>query len=191
MDGSTVSANMAWGSGGGIYNEAGTATADGSTISANTAYCGGGIYNAATLTVTNSIIGGAGAGNQADQRGGGIYNASSGTTMVDGSTVSGNTAGDGGGIYNWGTLDVQNGSTIGGFGAGNQVTGWGGGIYNYDGTTTVTGSRILNNTAPDGGGVFNTRDAFEATKVTGSCIAGNSTTSFLNSQGALQTATGN
>ena len=69
----------------------------------------------------NSTIGGAGAGNQATDNGGGIYNYA-GTTTVDGSTVISNTAEHGGGIWNRATLNVQNGSTIGGSGAGNQAT---------------------------------------------------------------------
>lgn len=64
---------------------------------------------------------------------------------VEVSAVISNTAsGDGGGVYNWGKLTVQNGSTVGGFGAGNTAI-LGGGIYNMgsNGTTTVMGSRIL------------------------------------------------
>ena len=183
--------NQATNDGGGIYNAAGTTTVNGSTVSANIAFGGGGIYNTDTLNVQNgSTIGEAGAGNIAAV-GGGIYNAV-GTTTVDGSTVSANTAFGGGGIYNIATLNVQNGSTIGGAGAGNTATYGGGGIYNDDGTTTVTGSRILNNTAViNGGGVFNEWDVAWATSVTGSCIVGNSATSFFNNQSSQQTATGN
>ena len=54
----------------------------------------------------------------------------------------------------------------------------------------MTGSRILMNTATDGGGVFNDTDAAAATSVTGSCIVGNSVTSFLNNRPAQQIATG-
>jgi len=192
--GGTGAGNTADNYGGGIYNYDGTTTVDGSTVSANTAEYGGGggIYNEATLNVQNgSTIGGTGAGNQANF-GGGIFNAA-GTTTVDGSTVSANTAKYGGGIYNEeATLNVQNGSTIGGVGAGNTATFNGGGIYNYDGTTTVTGSRVLNNTATyNGGGVFNNRDVAGATNVTGSCIVGNNSTSFFNNRPAQQIATGN
>jgi len=182
--------------GGGIYNvadfSAGITTVDGSTVSANGADYGGGIHNEAgwLLVQNGSTIGGAGAGNQADY-GGGIYNWT-GATMVSGSTVSANTAiYGGGGISNDGTLTVQNGSTIGGTGSGNTA-GYGGGISNEDGTTMVTGSRILNNLATtNGGGVFNEWNVAWATSVTGSCIVGNSATSFFNNQSAQQTATGN
>ncbi|MFB0536151.1 MAG: hypothetical protein ACETWR_14340, partial [Anaerolineae bacterium] len=114
-------------SGGGILNWWGTTTVDGSTVNANQADYGGGIFNA------------------------------QGTTTVDGSTVSANTARlGGGGIWNWVTLNVVNGSTIGGAGAGNQA-GWnGGGICNWGGTTTVDGSTVSANTATNnGGGIWN------------------------------------
>jgi hypothetical protein len=186
-------ANQAASYGGGIYNQSSsTATVDGSTISANTAGNAAGIFNEGTLYIQNgSLVGGAGAANQATYTGGGIYNWSAGTATVDGSTVSANTADNGAGIYNAGTLWFENGSTLGGFGAGNQATNYGGGIYN-GGTTTVTGSRILRNTASNlgGGGVYNHADAVRAT-VTGSCLAGNSDISFVSDQVALQTATGN
>jgi hypothetical protein len=56
----------------------------------------------------------------------------------------------------------------------------------------VTNSRILYNTATaNGGGVYSDVDAAGATSVTGSCIVGNSASSFFNSQAAQQTATGN
>jgi hypothetical protein len=158
IDGSTIggagAGNTADTFGGGIYNETGTTTVDGSTVSANTAIHGGGVDNQATLNVQNrSTIGGAGAGN-AGIEGGGINNGSGGTTTVAGSTVSGNTAGWGGGIFNRATLNVQNGSIIGGAGAGNTVTSSGGGIYNLTGITTLERSIVSANTATDGGGIY-------------------------------------
>lgn len=151
--------------GGGIYNDYGTVTVDASTISANTA----------------------------SDSGGGIANWG-GTVTVNASTVSANTATNyGGGIWNGGTstLNVQNGSTIGGAGAGNQAD-FGGGIFNFSGTTTVTDSRILYNTGTtDGGGVYNDWNATDTISVTASCIIGNSATAFLNNQAAQQIATGN
>jgi hypothetical protein len=149
-----------------------------------------------TLTVQNgSTIGGAGAGNTAVNYGGGIFNFDDGSTTVDASTVSANTANNCGGIFNSATLTVTNGSTIGGTGAGagNTAHSNDGGICQsgIGGTTIVIGSRILYNTATDGGGVSNYRNVAGATSVTGSCIVGNSASSFLNTQTAPQTATGN
>ncbi len=144
--------------GGGIYNFFGDIVIDASTVSANTAVRdGGGIYNQATLTVQNgSLIGGDGEGNVADYNGGGIYNAS-GTTTLDASTVSDNLAfyEYGGGIYNEATLNIENGSVIGGTGAGNEAGLYGGGIYDLAGTTTVDGSTVSANRAINGGGIYN------------------------------------
>ncbi len=223
VDSSTISANSASSGGGGIYNRgtldiqngstiggtgAGNTAADGgglvnqptgttivddSTVSANVVgFDGGGISNLGTLYIRNaSTIGGVGAGNISGHTGGGISN--DGTVTVDGSTISANGAENGGGIYNIATLIVQNGSTIGGPGAGNTAEAHGGGISNnIDGITTVSGSRIINNSAvTNGGGVDNNNDTVGATSVTGSCIVGNSNMSFYNNQPAEQIATGN
>src|SRR4029450_5628933 len=64
---------------------------------------GGGIFNAGTLTLTNSTV----SGNTAGDDGGGIRNVLGGTLTLTNSTVSGNDAGDeGGGIRNFGTTNV-------------------------------------------------------------------------------------
>jgi len=201
MNGSTIGGINAGNQGlfgGGIHNLAsGTTTIDDSTISANTASDGGGIYNRATLTITNgSTIGGTGVGNQArgsatDGLGGGIYNGPGGTMTVEGSTMGSNTAKNGGGIYNHNVLNVDN-SIIGGFGGANRATIFGGGIYNAGSIAVVTGSCILNNWATiDGGGLYNDADKHWATYVAGSSIVGNSATSFFNNQSNVQNAIGN
>ncbi|MBK8023210.1 MAG: hypothetical protein IPK19_17730 [Chloroflexi bacterium] len=80
--------------------------------------------------------------------GGGIYNA--GTLRVANSTISGNSAETGGGIFNYhGTLTVAN-STF----SGNSAE-FGGGIFNDYGTLTVTNSTISGNSAEYGGGIYN------------------------------------
>ena len=98
--------------------------------------------------------------------GGGIYNG--GTLTVTDSTLSGNSATffGGGGIYNGGTLTVTD-STL----SGNSVTFFdGGGIYN-SGILTVTNSTLSANTADFGGGILNN---FGGTlMVTNSTLSGN------------------
>jgi hypothetical protein len=129
---------------------------DSSTVSGNTAEGhGGGIFNQATLNVQNgSTVGGSGAGNMAVENGGGIYN-DEGTTTVDGSSVSGNSGDWGGGIYSRATLNVLNGSIIGGAGAANTAA-QGGGILNQASVTTLDGSTVsANTTTGDGGGINN------------------------------------
>jgi CSLREA domain-containing protein len=125
---------------------------------------GGGIFNAGTLTLTNSTV----SGNTAGDDGGGIRNVTGGTLTLTNSTVSGNDAGDdGGGIRNFGTTNVFS-STIANNRAGlnsspNNIGG--GGVFN-GGTLTLTNSTVSGNVASkDGGGIFNesTADSFSST----------------------------
>jgi hypothetical protein len=125
---------------------------------------GGGIYNAGTLTLSNSTVSGnlsAGTGNS---YGGGIY--SSGTLTVRDSTVSGNlvlapygSGSYGGGVYNGGTLTVSD-STVSDNEASNSggLGNYGAGLYNSSaGTLTVSNSTISSNTNDGGygGGILN------------------------------------
>jgi hypothetical protein len=78
--------------------------------------------------------------------------------MLMDSTVSGNTAGEGGGIYNAGTFMLTN-STV----SGNT----GGGIYN-DGTLTLTNSTVSGNT---GSGIYNSDTlVLRSSLVDGECV---------------------
>jgi CSLREA domain-containing protein len=89
---------------------------------------GGGIFNFATLTLTNLAVSGNDNGGVPTliTEGGGIYNASDGRLTVVASTISGNTSDTGGGIEN------------------------------IDGTATIINSTIAGNTAVNAGGVGNT-----------------------------------
>ncbi|MGB8474832.1 MAG: MBG domain-containing protein [Candidatus Acidiferrum sp.] len=125
---------------------------------------GGGIYNAGTLTLSNSTVSGntvsaTGNGYYVSVYGGGIYNA--GTLTLINSTISGNIANGGGndyygavtggGLYNAGTLRLSN-STISGNStiSANDFFGstTGAGISN-GGTLTAKNSIVANN--PSGG----------------------------------------
>ncbi|MBN1217952.1 MAG: hypothetical protein JXM69_03400 [Anaerolineae bacterium] len=210
VDNSTISGNTAQyasplsGSGGGIFNIGTLNVQNGSVIGGagagnRAAYDGGGIYNSVGVTtVVNSTI----SDNEVSYegfilgKGGGIYNSTGCAITVDNSIVSNNTShnGSSGGIFNYGTLFVQNGSTVGGAGVGNTAFYSPGGIWNSTGgVTTVTGSRILYNTATTGvsGGIGNSENTADALSVTGSCIVGNSASSFFNDETAQQIATGN
>ncbi|WP_062294560.1 filamentous hemagglutinin N-terminal domain-containing protein [Nostoc piscinale] len=116
--------------------------------------------------------------------GGGIYNA--GTLTVNNSTLSGNSATfNGGGIYNdsVGNLTVNN-TTING----NSAAFDGGGIYNHSsGTLTVSNSTISNNSATfDGGGIHN--NSGSTLTLNNSTISGNSV-SFFNGGGIYNEGT--
>ena len=106
-----------------------------------------------------------------NKAGRGIYNHLWGTLTLTNSTITGNTADVGGGIYNQsGTLTLTN-STISGNKAHTDdiyTVGSGGGIYN-GGTLTITNSTISGNTADGGGGISN----WGTLTLTNSTISGN------------------
>jgi hypothetical protein len=111
IDGNTSTGGFA--GGGGIDNQ-GTLTLINSTISNNSATQshGGAIYNFGTLTMDNTTI----ARNAAmfsNSLGGGIYNTPNHTVTMRNSTIAGNSVngqgtGNGGGIYNYGTVTATN-----------------------------------------------------------------------------------
>ena len=148
--------------GGGIYN-AGPLTINSSVISNNTAGShnsyGGGIYNQSDMTIVNSTISGNNISGSPGE-GGGIFNisASSTGTTIRQSTISGNHATLGGGIYKAGYPLVLVSSTI----SGNFSTGSGGGLYAASGTTGLYNVTVSQNQANSdasgtavGGGVAN------------------------------------
>jgi hypothetical protein len=144
-----------YGGGGGIYNDRGTVTLVDSEVADNFSACdGGGIAGErGTLTLQGSQVW----GNRANGRGGGIFHDAEFTgtiTLSQGSTVNGNAALTGGGIYNLvGTLTVCGGSAV----VSNTADTEGGGIYN-PGTSTalITDSTVASNRAAAGGGIMNT-----------------------------------
>lgn len=101
MDASTINTNTAisGGNGAGIYNgTSGTINGTSSTIDGNSAAgFGGGIYNTATITLTNNTI----TGNNAT-RGGGIYNVF--TATMQNNLVASNTALAGNDLFGGGAL---------------------------------------------------------------------------------------
>lgn len=111
--------------GGGIFNNGATLTLKDSTVAGNTATYGGGIWNGYTLALINSQV----TGNTYGWLGGGICNCGSGLVIIN-SQISGNSRlGDdcrGGGIYNYyGAIGKLQSSTI----TGNTAV-YGGGLYN-------------------------------------------------------------
>jgi hypothetical protein len=70
------------------------------------------------------------------------------TLTVSGSTLSGNCATYGGGIYNAFSVATVSGSTL----SGNSATTAGGGVYNTGTATVKNSSSITGNIAPVGAG---------------------------------------
>jgi hypothetical protein len=188
--------------GGGIYTSMGTATIDNTIIQENTASSsGGGIcVNNVPLTITNSQI----LKNTAGSGGGGLYcddgipisgpvtitntvisenTANSGggmttylPTTITESVISSNTARYGGGIlqYNHGPLTITN-TRI----ENNLATySWGGGIYSEtyaDAPLTVQNCKITDNTAQNGGGIYDYNEG-GTTTITNCEFSGNTAT---------------
>lgn len=174
------------GNGGGILNfdegsvdisgtYTGTLLAGNSVISGNTAGYGGGIFSqgdSAMVTIhsyveikNNQVTG------FTLPTGGGIYNLD-GTVELSGSDIkiSGNLAGNGGGIANFSSGHV----TIAGANISyNSVSYSGGGIFNT-GTITITAGSTYNNTATYNGGGISTIYGGEIT-ISGATVATNTT----------------
>ena len=153
----TISGNHADVDGGGINNIGDHVELTDSFVTSNTADgTGGGIYTqegilSDTLLLTRTTV----SGNEAFENGGGIANIGDHVELNE-STVSDNTAGSfGGGIFTSGilfrTLIVER-STI----SGNQALA-GGGVYNQGDDVTMVNSTVSGNEALEGGGggIFN------------------------------------
>jgi hypothetical protein len=168
-------------SGGGIAN-GGSAVLRGSSVDHNSAPggAGAGIFNHGTMTITGSqITGNTAPTDSAGNAGivGGIANVNfgippsggSGVLIMNGSTVSGNSAsGFGGGLGNApDSTATITGSSV----SGNSAGEFGGGIVNF-GDLAMTGSRVLDNTAAAGGGIANQEGG--TVTLTGTRVAGNS-----------------
>ena len=194
----TISGNSA-NRGGGIYVDDGTVTLNNCTVVGNHARDdGGGIYEEdGTTFINSSVI----HGNTAVDRGGGIINLEK--VVITASTISGNTAPVGGGIFSQTNFlgneytTITN-STI----SGNTATNRGGGLYSIEGITTIRFSTISDNYAPNGmgSGVASHGNADTRTEVYSTIIAANdnSDVDFVNggsnsfdSQGFNLVGTGN
>ena len=111
-----------------------------------TAY-GGAIHNSGTLMLSQSQL-----TNSRAYVAGALWNGATGSATIEQSTISGNTAGSGGGIINSNNLLLRN-STV----SNNTATSLqAGGIWNASGTLQLLYSTVAANTAPSrGGGVLN------------------------------------
>jgi hypothetical protein len=120
-------------------------------------------------------------GNSANQ-GGGIANT--GTVAFTNSTLLDNTAIFGGGVFNdgGGILNFSN-STVSG-----NSAGQGGGIANNGGTVTVTNSTVSGNSANQGGGIANTGTLNIANTIIANSTSGGD---YLSSGGTIGTNTNN
>ena len=146
-------ASVGVGAGGGIVNDGGSATILQSRLSANFAgFVGGAIANrpgpsVPSMTLTDVTL----SNNLSSYFGGGI--ASIGNLFVDSSTLIGNRALAGGGIFNEAALAGQQMTLMNVTLSGNQADQYGGGIYSADGLQTLIHVTLSGNSAPFGGGI--------------------------------------
>jgi hypothetical protein len=168
--------------GDGINNGSGTVVVKNCTITNNTAIDGGGIFNQGSLVVINSTL----ALNKATyssgpSTGGAIHNDTSGTAMLQNTTIYGNTAqNQGGGIFNRGALWLLNCTIDSNIASGDvrDAPIAGGGIWNsgtvYSKNTIFAGNQVFDingNTAypgPDFFGVL-TSQGFNLIEDTNGC----------------------
>ena len=134
------------GNGGGIANEEGTATLTDVTITGCTGdQRGGGISNKGTLTMTggsltNNTSNDIKASSSDQTAGGGLFNFKGATATLKGVTITGNknkTYG-GGGICNFGTLNIDSCTITGNTAGANGGAIWQEGTLNLQGKNTIT-----------------------------------------------------
>lgn len=193
----TISGNTATTEGGGLWVASGAeATLNGTTISGNSAVNGAGVaVRDAQLKLADCKI--TGNATTAEGTGGGIFaTGESGKILMQGGTVSENTAKAGAGVITiaksaftmeGGTITGNKAGTAGGGGVyvssntnftllggtieKNETTGYGGGVYMLISTAEMTGGTIRNNTAGKEGGGIGTRGG--AMKLSGVTVSGN------------------
>jgi predicted outer membrane repeat protein len=99
--------------------------------------------------------------------GGGV--GSGGTFFMVGGKISGNTAEDGGGVFiGSGTFEMHGGEITG-----NKASDKGGGVLINGGTFRMSGGEITNNTARSGGGIYETMTIGIRFTMTGGKVSGN------------------
>ncbi len=118
-------------------------------FSNNDADKGGGIWVKDTA-VDTTLVDVSISGNTASDLGGGIFNEKSALSII-GSTLNGNSALEGGGLYNKGGSFTQTLTNI--TLSGNNASSLGGGIFAEAGNLDLTNVTVTNNSSPTGSGI--------------------------------------
>ena len=144
IDDSLFENNFSSNDGGAIsaVRQSASTTIRNTTFVSNTAPGGAGIFNHSQLRIENCTFVGNTDGSF-DSGDGGAINNNTGDLILINSTISGNVAGAGGGLYNGGTAIIRNCTIV------NNIGEFGGGIWNnYErGTVTLENSIVALNTA--------------------------------------------
>lgn len=182
---------------GGAINNTGTLIITDGTITDNEANrAGGGIENTGEVTMTgvtldDNVV------NTSPGNGGGFHTGGTGTLVMTGGTVNGNTAGaEGGGLWNSGVdseMTITDTTIDGNTASGDPADQGGGGVFNGGaggdgGTLTLTNVTITNNvadgTSGSGGGILNFGGELV---INGGVITGNTAS---RAGGGIETANG-
>ncbi len=171
ISGTTFDSNSSNGpfGGGALLNSSASTITDSMFKSNSSSFSGGAIVNSSggslTLLRTTVKANGVGLGN----RGGGIFNSA--TLIVNYSTISGNSASQGGGIANMTLSGAPSLTMLLTTISGNTASDRGAGIYNDSGATVlITDSTLSNNSsAAEGGGIYR----LGMVTMGGSILAGN------------------
>jgi hypothetical protein len=116
---------------------------------------GGAIYNAGTLTLSNCTLSGNTTLTPAGKlfQGGAIYNTAFATMTLNNCTVTNNSSGQGGGIFNAGTMTIS-GCSVTSNTVAFAVAFQGGGVFNA-GTLAIVSSTVTGNSSGNGAGIYN------------------------------------
>ncbi|MEW5985891.1 MAG: choice-of-anchor Q domain-containing protein [Chloroflexota bacterium] len=184
LSGLTVQGGRGRPRGGGIKNE-GDLTLTGMTVAFNSAARGGGIYNLPNLDLTilsSEIHDNTAISGDSGGDGGGIY--ASGTLIIEDSTISRNVARRGGGIFKYsGSMRLQNSFVTDNVVEGQRATG--GGAEILGSTFVIENSQITGNVARGsaidvgGGGLY----LDDSGVISGSTISSNRVEGLANSLG--------
>ncbi len=166
IDGTTLRDNSADPlEGGAIYTIAPLTLTNATLLSNTTTAAGGGLWsNSTTVIIGTTII-----SNTAGGNGGGVHVESSGSAEIVGTEIVGNSADQGGGIYNQDTLTLTN-STVN-----ENVAEFGGaGLFLLAGTTEINNTQIISNTSESGAGGGIANDSNDPNALGGTLIIRNS-----------------
>jgi len=153
---SVISGNNSSSEGGGIAVDGGSLTVIGSTVSDNVGDRGSGIYTESSSGTTSTIRSSTISGNSGAGFGGGVYFDYSSQATLENSTIYGNSADIGGGVYDYGAATANPGLTITASTiTHNDASTRGGGIASTDGADyhsnpILRNTIIFGNTSPLG-----------------------------------------
>ncbi|MDD3886874.1 MAG: hypothetical protein PHI35_08375, partial [Victivallaceae bacterium] len=167
--GAVFSGNSAANLGGAVCNSGNMSVVSASFINNSAAVNCGGLYNwGGTMTVNDSLF----LNNHGTTNGGGFFNRDNTVTLVN-NTFSGNSAYNGGALYNFSIAANPLTKTIvsGGVISGNTAENFGGAFYNYKGAGEFYGVRIVGNTADSAGAILNNTGT--QLTISGGIVSGN------------------